>query len=124
MRSSSFRALLLALAMVFQTIAGGWAVARAGTGTGHTSVSAHCARLLIQMYGDEGGAPASEHDHGMCPSCLLCDEPPAAAVQGFGQILFGLRSVAPVISFSVERPRAAASVVYAQSARGPPGFLA
>jgi hypothetical protein len=120
MRISSLRALLLALAMVLQTIAGGAGVARSAMSDAHPAVSAHCARLLKQLHGNEGRAPAGESDRGMCQSCLVCDEPPAAWVHDLDVSVAAQRASAPIAPPSSDAAVHFATIARAQSARGPP----
>lgn len=71
MRPSSLRALLLALAMVLQTVAGGWGVARATELSGQ-ALSAHCENAA-------SGAGTADRDRAghrhSCQSCCLCAAP-------------------------------------------------
>lgn len=75
MRLTTFRALLLALAMVVQTVAGGVGLARATSPSATETLSAPC------HYWRAGEQPAPNdrlgHRHN-CQSCLLCGEPPPA----------------------------------------------
>lgn len=119
MRISSLRALLLALAMVLQTIAGGAGVARATMSDAHPSISAHCARLLNHLHGHEGDAP-DESDRGMCSSCLACDEPPTAWVHDLDVSVAAQRVSTPIAPPSSDAWVRFAPVARAQSARGPP----
>ncbi len=77
MRLSTFRALLLVLAMVFQTVAGGAGIAHAASISPEETLSAQCHQLRT------GERPAADdrlgHRHN-CQSCLLCGEPPPAWV--------------------------------------------
>ncbi|PPD44065.1 MAG: hypothetical protein CTY15_08380 [Methylocystis sp.] len=80
MRLSSLRALLLTLAMVVQTVAGGWSVAHAAAGASRTTISAHCEKM-------HGGGHAGDAHHGGHPSCdnacCLCEEPGSFALSLF-----------------------------------------
>lgn len=120
MRISSLRALLLALAMVLQTIAGGASVARAATNDGGQSVSAHCARLLKQLHANDDAAPEQDSGRGMCPSCLACDEPPTAWVLDLDVSVVVTQRVSRILHPSSDAQGRFARVEQAQSARGPP----
>lgn len=84
MRPSSLRALLLALAMVLQTIAGGASVARAASMSSQVSASAHCERMRAP--GDAAPAKSDDRRH-MCQACLLCAAPPLVALGYPGDIV-------------------------------------
>jgi hypothetical protein len=75
MRLTGIRALLLALAMVIQTVAGGVGLARAASISLTETISGPCHHLRA------GEQPAPDdrlgHRHN-CQSCLLCGEPPPA----------------------------------------------
>lgn len=84
MRPSSLRALLLALAMVLQTIAGGASVARAASMSSQVSASAHCERMRAP--GDVTPARSDDRRH-MCQACLLCAAPPLVALANPGDVI-------------------------------------
>ncbi len=77
MRLTTLRTLLLVLAMVTQTVAGGAGLARAASISPEETLSAQCHYLRA------GEQPAPDdrlgHRHN-CQSCLLCGEPPPAWV--------------------------------------------
>ncbi len=77
MRLTTLRTLLLILAMVIQTIAGGAGLARAASISPEETIAAHCQQLSA----GEQSAPNDRlgHRHN-CQSCLLCGEPPPAWV--------------------------------------------
>ena len=78
MRLSSFRVLLLALAMVVQTVTGGVSLARDANIQPQQAVSAHCDRM--GAIGD-AAAPADKATHSHdCRSCLICAGPPAVSL--------------------------------------------
>lgn len=118
MRPSSFRALLLALTMVFQTVVGGMGVARASTVVAEQTISAHCE----QMRAADDAAPtdkAGRHRHD-CQSCLLCAGPPSVAIDVFVDRHAILRRFA-LIGFDAAAVAAPGScTLRAQQARAPP----
>lgn len=131
MRPSTLRALLLVLAMAFQTVAAGWSVARAAPGNARpptsAEVSAHCAHMLALAGVKRQGAPASESgDHGMCQSCLLCDGPPTVSLPAVSHVAAAARVCASVRQRPVETRPDFAPLAFARRARGPPtlGFRA
>lgn len=77
MRLSTLRILLLVLAMVLQTVAGGAGLAHAAAAPPGTTLGVQCQHLSA----DERSAPDDRagHRHN-CLSCLLCGEPPPAWV--------------------------------------------
>lgn len=77
MRFSTLRALLIVLAMVLQTVAGGAGLARAAADSPGSTLSVQCDHVSA----NERSAPADKagHRHN-CLSCLLCGEPPPAWV--------------------------------------------
>lgn len=117
MRPSSFRALLLALAMVFQTIAGGMGVARASAGVVGPIISAHCEQMRVA----DNAAPADKTGHRHdCQSCLLCAGPPSVAIDVFVDSHAILRRCA-LTDFDAPAVTAPASrALRAQQARAPP----
>jgi len=66
MRLNTLRTLLLVLAMVSQTIAGGAGLARAASASAHETLSAPC----HQLRQGERPAPSDRLGHGR--HCLLC----------------------------------------------------
>ncbi|WP_424361893.1 DUF2946 family protein [Methylocystis parvus] len=116
MRLSSLRALFLVLAMVVQTVAGGWGVARAGTGP-DAGISAHCAK---QAGVDRAGGAGRDARHHMCESCLLCAGPPSVALDDFTLQLLRPLASAPADFIFFDTSGAAARILQAHFARGPP----
>ncbi len=77
MRLSTFRALLLALAMVFQTVAGGAGIAHAASISPEDTLSAQCHHMRAGEQPAPDDRPGHRHN---CQSCFLCGEPPPAWV--------------------------------------------
>jgi hypothetical protein len=117
MRPSSLRALLLALAMVFQTIAAGAGVARAASGPIEASFAAHCEK-------SSGNADAADAHHEQrrhsCDSCCLCSGPPTASFAQFVPVVISPRDSRVVSFILVETCGVPARLARAQFARGPP----
>lgn len=116
---SPLRALLLALVMVAQTIAGGLGVAHAGPG-GELAFAAHC-ETAGQDGNAAGGAPAGGHQH--CDSCCLCSAPQAAALPAGGAILRRSHAFHAVHFVLSEAREVFDRLTQAQSARGPPATV-
>lgn len=116
MRLSSLRTLFLVLAMVVQTVAGGWGVARAATGP-DAGISAHCAK---QGGADRAGDGHRDLRHHMCESCLLCAGPPNVALDVFSLQLPTPRVSAPARFIFFNTSGVAARILQARLARGPP----
>jgi hypothetical protein len=76
MRLTTLRTLLLVLAMVMQTFAGGAGLARAASLSSEQALSAQCHELRA----DAQSAPNDKLGHRRhCQSCLLCGGAPPAA---------------------------------------------
>lgn len=116
MSLSSLRALLLALAMVAQTIAGGWSVALSAPAVG---VTHHCEKTSVPS--ERAGHAKSGAPRCACECCLLCGEPLSSPLQSEGYALAaprdgGLALFAPeTLLGPVVRTKDA------WLARGPPG---
>jgi hypothetical protein len=84
MRLSSFRALILVVAIAVQAVAGAWGVARTAPGPLTAGISEHCVKQS-----DAGGAGDPRHGgaHRMCESCLLCGGPPSLFIGEFAPVL-------------------------------------
>ncbi|MCC3247063.1 hypothetical protein LG047_17350 [Methylocystis sp. WRRC1] len=121
MRPSALRALLLALAMVFQTIAGGVSVAHAATGASPQAVSGHCDFMRGPHHGEPAGK-AGSHDgrHIMCLSCLLCAGPPTVSIDQRTDIVLERRSCAVIGFTSSEILRLVSRAAQTSRARAPP----
>jgi hypothetical protein len=120
MRVTSLRVLLLALALALQTIAGGWSVARAAPAGQNSSAALHCHRLTLHFSGHDGAPAENDRQNPMCPSCLLCDGPPAVSLPTL--LGFSPASSSPE---ALRAPPAESSAFSARSvpsrfARGPP----
>jgi hypothetical protein len=117
MRPSSFCALLLALALVFQTAATGAGVARATPSLFEASASAHCEK-------SSGKADAADAHHRQrhhsCESCCLCSGPPTVSFIQFIPVVVSPRAIRVVGFLSVETSGVPARLAQAQFARGPP----
>jgi hypothetical protein len=118
MRVSSFRALLLALAFVLQTIAAGAGVARALPESFQAGVSEHCERQGPDA-GDasDAGRHAGRHH---CDACYLCGGPPSLFVAGGATEVLSLRAVSTARLLSYSAPLAPVRLGSAAFARGPP----
>jgi hypothetical protein len=118
MRLSTLRTLLLVLAMVIQTFAGGAGLARAASMSPEQALSVQCHELR----GDAQSAPNDKLGHRRhCQSCLLCGgAPPAAWVSSLPDYVF-----APGEYELIDAPSHAAPPLFerssrAHSARAPP----
>jgi hypothetical protein len=113
------RALLLALAMVAQTVAGTAVLARAASGSPQQTLSASCQRLPAAE-GTGLGDPEKTHRHHGCEPCCRHSEPPPLWTTDWtdrAPALFSYR----LISFPFrEFPSLAASVDRRHRARAPP----
>ncbi len=118
MRPSSLRALLLALAMVVQTIAGGIGVARAAPT--ELALSEHCGAAS-----KADGAADSHQDgrHRHCESCCLCAGPPAVSLATVEPVLVTPRAFRAVGYILSETSALPARLAHCQLARGPPAAL-
>ncbi|MGE5389352.1 MAG: DUF2946 family protein [Hyphomicrobiales bacterium] len=81
MNVSSLRALLLALAMVLQTIAG---VARAASADAGAALLLHCESKAVQ---DDKAAGGGHSRHHHCDACSLCAAPSSVYVPDGGPFL-------------------------------------
>lgn len=73
MRPNALRTMLLVLAMVLQTIAGGVGFGRAASMSVERTFGAPC----HQVRAGERSAPDNRFDHRRhCQACLICGEPP------------------------------------------------
>jgi hypothetical protein len=117
MRPSSLRALLLALAMVFQAIAAGTGVARAAPSLFEATFSEHCEKTL-------GNAEPADTRHGLghhgCEACCLCAGPPTASVTQDIPTVISPRAVRSIGFLSERTIGAPVQIARAQFARGPP----
>jgi len=75
MRLTTLRTLLLILAMVTQTVAGGAGLARAAAISSGQTLSASCHHLSEAENTASNDKAGRQHN---CHSCLLCGGPPAA----------------------------------------------
>lgn len=118
MSLSSFRALLLALAMVAQTIAGGWVVAHAAAGGSAAAISAHCAKGANA----DGGVGDARHGvaHHMCGSCCLSAGGQPAFLADFVDVVVELRAFSAAGFVLTHASGASARIAEATLARGPP----
>ncbi|MBM3655332.1 MAG: hypothetical protein FJX06_21520, partial [Alphaproteobacteria bacterium] len=118
MRLSTFRNLLLALAMVFQTVAGGAGIAHAASISPEETLSAQCHHLRTGEQPAPDDRPGHRHT---CQSCLLCGEPPPAWVSYADYHVAALDEYAR-IDAPVEAARSRFErLSRAHSARAPPG---
>jgi hypothetical protein len=76
MRLPTFRALLIALALVFQTVAGGIGVAGTSSVTGQQTISGHCEHADFSDKSAPPGKAGHRHD---CLSCQLCAGAPSTS---------------------------------------------
>ena len=122
MRLSSFRALFLALAMVAQTIAGGWGVAHAASGSPAAGVSAHCANAAKA----DGGAGDSREGgaHHMCGACCLSAGSQPVFLADFVSVLVEPRAFSAASFVLADASAAPARIALATLARGPPAAFA
>lgn len=118
MSPSSLRALLLALAMVVQTIAGGIGVARAAPT--ELALSEHCG-AASNADGAADSHQGGRHRH--CESCCLCAGPPAVSLTTVASILTRPRAFCATGYVLREASAFPARLAYSQFARGPPAVL-
>jgi len=118
MRPSSFRALIFALAMVVQTVAGGWSVAHAAAGALKAGVSTHCA----QKTDVDDDARDARHGAGrhMCESCCLCAGPPSVSVAEVVSVFVEPRAFTQAGLALTDAFAVSARIAQARLARGPP----
>ena len=117
MRLTTLRALLLVLAMVIQTVAGGAGLARAASMSPEEALSAQCHRLRV----GEQSAPNKEIGHGRhCHACLMCGEPPAAWISPLADYVIPIDEYALIDSPSFAGRALSERPSRAHSARAPP----
>jgi len=118
MRLSSFRALFLALAMVVQTIAGGWGVAHAATGSPASAISAHCEKGSDTA----GGAGDARHGgaHHMCGACCLSAGSQPVSLADIVSVVIAPRAFGAAGFVLTDASCAPARISLPTSARGPP----
>ncbi len=122
MRLSSLRQLLLVLAMVAQTVAGGASIARAAAFSPHQTLAATC----HQFHEAERSGPAEKSGHRPdCQSCFLCAGPPPVWLAA-GWTTHAAASVEyALIAFNTaDYPSPAGRAARSHCARAPPGALA
>lgn len=115
MSLSSLRALFLALALVVQTIAGGWGVAHAATPGVQKSVSAHCAT--------KASLPGDAHHRGEshdCDSCCLSAGAPSLTIADVVSVWFAPRAFTAARFVPSDGIGAPARLTRSRFARGPP----
>ncbi|MEK4033691.1 hypothetical protein WOC76_15600 [Methylocystis sp. IM3] len=119
MSPSSLRALLLALALAIQTIAGGVGVARATSA--ELALKAHCAAMTGQSEGAADSRQDGRHQH--CDSCFLCAGPPAVSLAAFSSFPIAPRAMRVAGHIANETGRIPSRLAQSRFARGPPpGF--
>lgn len=118
MRLTTLRTLLLVLAMVMQTFAGGAGLARAASLSPEQTVSVQCHELR----GDGQSAANDRLGHRRhCQSCLLCGGgPPAAWVSLVPEHLFAPGEFELIDAPSYAEPPLSERSSRAHSARAPP----
>jgi hypothetical protein len=121
MRLSSLRALLLVLAMVAQTVAGGASIARAASMSSQQMLSGPCHQSGA---GDQSG-PANKVGHRHhCQSCLLCAEPPPVWIAGWSSLSEASVQYAPISFTTADSRSLTARPARSHCARAPPGAVA
>lgn len=118
MHSSSLRALLLALVMVLQTVAGNVGMARAMTDAAGLALTTHCDKTGDTPSDNAAGGNQSHHRH--CDSCCLCGEPPGVSLTESVPALMTRRAIRVAALVPSETSGAPARLAQAQQARGPP----
>ena len=121
MRLSSFRVLLLALAMAVQTVAGGVSLARDANIQPQQAVSAHCDRM--GAIGDAAPAGKATHSHD-CRSCLICAGPPAVSLTTAVESLVTVVGVALLTFDLAEAQSPDRRIARSHCARAPPAPVA
>ncbi|WP_363349313.1 hypothetical protein [Methylocystis echinoides] len=116
MRPSSLRALLLAFALVIQTIAGGVGVARAMPG--ELALKAHCAEMAGQA--GEGADSRHQRRHQHCESCCLCAGPPGVSLTEFAPAPMAPRAYRVAAPIPGDAGGVTPRLAQARFARGPP----
>ncbi len=122
MRLSSLRALLLVLAMVAQTVAGGAVLARAAAFSPQQTLSATC----HQFHDAEQSGPADKAGHRPdCQSCFLCAGAPPVWIAAAWTTHAAASVDYALIAFNAaDSPALAARAARSHCARAPPGALA
>ncbi len=114
---TTLRTLLLVLAMVFQTVAGGAGLARAASISPEATLSGKCHYMRAAEQPAPDDRPGHRHN---CQSCLLCGEPPPAWVSLASDDVVALGEYARFDSpIYAERPHSERPS-RAHSARAPP----
>ena len=121
MRLSSLRALLLVLAMVAQTVAGGAGLARAAPFSSQQTLFAPCHQL--DAADQPGPADKAGHRHD-CQSCLLCAGPPPVWVAVWAYDSATSLEYALIGFHSVDSPSLTARAARSHCARAPPRLFA
>jgi len=117
MSPTSLRALLIALAMVVQTIAGGAGVARATTIDG-VGLAPHCQTLDVDAQVNGESRPATGDAH-RCHDCCLSGGPVSLAVEDYAFVT--VQRLAVRIHEPPGDPTSVPSrLAYNRFARGPP----
>lgn len=119
MRISSLRILLLALALVVQTVAGGVSIAQAETGATTQIAAHHCENMSAP---DDGAPDDHARPRGMCQHCLLCAVP-HVGIESRAAFVFATRSVATIGFSTPAATTVQVRLSTARSARGPPFAL-
>jgi hypothetical protein len=119
MSPSPFRALLLALALVVQAIAGGASVARATSMETGLGLTQHCLTRNAPSpdQGERGPTTGGAH---LCHDCCLCGGPLAFSPQSYAGFAVALRVPVRVDAPPVAAIGAPARLAHAPPARGPP----
>lgn len=117
MRLSSFRVLVLALAMVVQTVAGGVSIARDANIQPQQAVSAHCD--LMGAIDHAAPADKATHRHD-CRSCLICAGPPAVSLTTAEENLVTVVGVAPLTFDLADAQSPDRRITRSHCARAPP----
>ncbi|MFO1101911.1 MAG: hypothetical protein U1E20_03280 [Methylocystis sp.] len=118
MRFTTLRTLMLVLAMVTQTFAGGFALARAAAISPEETLTAQC----HQLRAGESSTPDDKTGRGHhCLSCLLCSEPPPAWVSVVNYQIVAPSDLALIETFTgAAPPQPFGRPSRAHSARAPP----
>ncbi|MGD9543508.1 MAG: DUF2946 family protein [Methylocystis sp.] len=117
MRPKTLRTLLIVLAMVIQTVAGGAGLARAALMPSGDALSTRCHQLSAAEQSAPNDRDGHEHH---CQSCLMCCEPPAAWVSLLTDYVVALAGYAVVDTPTYAVRPLAARPSRAHSARAPP----
>lgn len=118
MRLPTLRILLLVLAMVLQTVAGGAGLARAAADSPGSTLSVQCDHLSASER--SGADDRAGHRHN-CLSCPLCAEPPPAWVSLAAGDVVDLKEYAFIAApMGATQPSLRERPSRAHSARAPP----